>query len=290
MKILRSTIWILILSGALPLSAQNTLSKAFDEYKAGRLEEARKLVEIAVIDPSLMSEPNSWYLKGFIYKDLYKQKTEADSTYRARQESVKAFEHLLGMKGADKYFGDAHINLRYLATTFYNDAVKRVDQLKFNSSKEAFDLFTHTLLLSTDTTISIRTREIDYYMTVASKSTAMHKSDTTGNTKYFETAVHAYEHVLEMDSANIKANYNLAVIFYNEAVNIISKLDYDAVDIFSFNAIEDQSIDFFKESLPYMHRAQQLDPSNKNTIEGLAGIYFGLRDFEKSNYYKEMLK
>jgi tetratricopeptide (TPR) repeat protein len=290
MKVMRALFIFLVLVIARSLPAQNPVVRAMDQYKVGNLQDARESIESALSDSSFAGEVNTWYLKGFIYKDLYKSDPAADSTFGLRLESVKAFEHLLGMKNSERYHGDALQNIRFVATTFYNDAIKLLDRLAFEPSKITFDEFVRTLKLSRDTTISVRSREIEYYMAVAAKKTELHKQDTTHETAYFESAIGAFEHVLALDSTNIKASYNLAVLFYNEAVNTINRLDYDAVDIFAFNEIEDKSIDYFKQSLPYMTRTFELDPNNPNAIEGLAGIYFGLRDFEKSNYYKDLLK
>jgi len=102
-------------------------------------------------------------------------------------------------------------------------------------------------------------------------------------------AVTCFEKVLTIDSLNREANYNIAVIYYNEAVNKILLLDYDALNIEDFSSFEDDVIKQFNRSLPYMKRAYRANPKDPNTLEGLAGIYFGLRDFESSNHYKEQL-
>lgn len=288
MKRITFIVLIAIITRNLP--AQNPVARAMDQYKVGNLDDARNSIGEAVADSSFAGDVNTWYLKGFIYKDLYKRNPSADSLYTLRRESAMAFEHLMSMNGSERYHSDARQNLRFLATTYYNDAIRLLDRWSFESSKQGFDEFVRTLKLSKDTTISFRAREIEYYMAVASKNTELHKKDTTHETDHFERAINAFEHVLDMDSTNIKASYNLAVLFYNEAVITINQLDYDAVDIFAFSEIEDRSIDYFKQSLPYMQRTFELDPGNPNAIEGLAGIYFGLRDFAKSNYYKDLLK
>jgi hypothetical protein len=92
-----------------------------------------------------------------------------------------------------------------------------------------------------------------------------------------------------MDSLNLKANYNLGVLYYNKAVKITADLDYDEIDLIAISEIEDQSIALFQQSLPFMKSAYHIDPHDPNTLEGLAGIYFSLREFDKSNEFKEKL-
>ena len=283
-------IFIISLFVATALRAQdNPLKKALEFYQSGSLKEARAMIEKTSKDERWQEDPNTWYLKGFIMKDLYKTMPEADSALFFRLASMEAFRHLIEMENATKYVPDALKTIKYLSSTFYNDAVDNVEKKNFDQAKEFFELFSNALILSQDNSINLQQQEIEFQLALGSNYMEEYKKDSSRAQVNFEGAKTAYEKILKIDSNHMKANYNLGVLYYNEAVNLINRMDYDEVDLIAISQIEDQSIELFKQSLPFMESAYRQNPKDRNTLEGLAGIYFSLREYDKSNAYKEKL-
>ncbi|MCB0803891.1 MAG: hypothetical protein KDB74_12400, partial [Flavobacteriales bacterium] len=54
--------------------------------------------------------------------------------------------------------------------------------------------------------------------------------------------------------------------------------------------IQDEIIVLFRKSLPYMKKAYDLNPTRKETLIGLQGIYFSLNDMPKSELFKKELE
>lgn len=98
-----------------------------------------------------------------------------------------------------------------------------------------------------------------------------------------------YTEILEIDTNNPGANYNLATLYYNEAADIINNMDYD-MDIMELNKVQDYCIDIFLKGLPYMKKSYDLRYKQKETLIGLSNIYYGLNDIEKSEQYKKELE
>jgi tetratricopeptide (TPR) repeat protein len=272
--------------GGILLAQYSDLNKAIRDYKEGKLVEARNSIDKAVEEEALSAEPTLWYLRGFIYKDLYKMDT-ANQEYR--EISIDAFIRLMAIEQATDYHTDAHQNLKFLCTTYYNEAITALDAYRYKDAINLFDRFKATVERLGDDPFDIKNTELEFYLALGSRYTqaGMAMEDTTGT--YSGHAVDCYEHVLTLDSENLKANYNIGVIYYNQAVQMIADLDYDQFDLIAVSEIEDHSIALFKRSLPYMEMAHRIDPDDPNTLEGLAGIHFSLRDFEASNKYSEML-
>ena len=283
-------ILISILLMASGLKAQdNPLKKALELYQSGSLREAKEMIEKSSNDPRWQKDPNTWYLKGFIMKDLYKMMPEADAALYFRLASLESFMHLIEMENTSKYLPDALKTIKYLSSTFYNDAVDHVEKKNFDPAKEYFEHFKNALVLSRDKSIDLKEQEIAFQLALGSNYMELYKKDSTRARVNLEGAKAAYEKILKIDSNHMKANYNLGVLYYNEAVNLIDGMDYDEVDLMAISQIEDQSIELFKQSLPFMEVAYKQNPKDRNTLEGLAGIYFSLREYEKSNAYKEKL-
>lgn len=283
-------ILVSILLMASGLKAQdNPLKKALELYQSGSLREAKEMIEKSSNDPRWQKDPNTWYLKGFIMKDLYKMMPEADAALYFRLASLESFMHLIEMENTSKYLPDALKTIKYLSSTFYNDAVDHVEKKNFDPAKEYFEHFKNALVLSRDKSIDLKEQEIAFQLALGSNYMELYKKDSTRARVNLEGAKAAYEKILKIDSNHMKANYNLGVLYYNEAVNLIDGMDYDEVDLMAISQIEDQSIELFKQSLPFMEVAYKQNPKDRNTLEGLAGIYFSLREYEKSNAYKEKL-
>jgi len=85
------------------------------------------------------------------------------------------------------------------------------------------------------------------------------------------------------------AQFNLGIIYYNQAVDIINAQIYN-IDFTTLAQIQDECIDLFKKALPFAQKAYELDPTNKNVLEMLSGIHFGLNDLDKSNQFKAELE
>ncbi|MCB0381302.1 MAG: hypothetical protein KDD24_08595, partial [Flavobacteriales bacterium] len=98
-----------------------------------------------------------------------------------------------------------------------------------------------------------------------------------------------YKDILSLDQNNGSANYNLGIMYYNEAVEIINKMDYD-MDLERLNELQDVCINLFMKSLPYMLKSYELGYNINETLKGLENIYHGLNDTEKEEFYKKILK
>lgn len=106
-------------------------------------------------------------------------------------------------------------------------------------------------------------------------------------TVYFEKALKTYDNVIALQPDNYLANYNSAILLYNEAVEKINVMSYDA-GLTELSLVQDETTSIFKRALPYMQKAYELDPKNKNTVIGLSGIYFSLNDNTKYLEFKKM--
>ncbi len=278
------TILIIIFSTSFACAQNNNLlNKAYNFYTEGNLVDAKNVIDSAAENELYQAQILTWYLKGFIYKDLFKQNINDENL---RREAVSSFSKLLSLDTAQKYSNESKQNLKYLASTYYNAAMNAIASSNYELAEENYEKFEQTLQLSGEK-LSVDNKQ-KFLLALGSALVQQYRKDTAKN--YYDRALKTFEAVLALDSLNKSANYNLGVLYYNEAVNIILEADFDEVDILAISEFEDKSIALFEQSLPYMQRAYMVDPKDKNILEGLAGIYFGLKDFEASNKYKAELE
>ena len=99
----------------------------------------------------------------------------------------------------------------------------------------------------------------------------------------------AYNRVLTVDPDNVSANYNMGILYYNQAVYLIKVTDFD-IDLTTMDGLQENQIKLFKQSLPLIEKAYQLDPQKEEAVQALSGIYFGLNDYQKSQLFMEKLE
>jgi hypothetical protein len=80
----------------------------------------------------------------------------------------------------------------------------------------------------------------------------------------------------------------MAINLYNEGARNIELLDNEA-QIPTLVKVQAISIELFKEALPFMLKAHELNPEREETLKGLRGIYLSLNDEEEANIYRDLL-
>jgi tetratricopeptide (TPR) repeat protein len=92
---------------------------------------------------------------------------------------------------------------------------------------------------------------------------------------YFLKAESVYKHVIELEPKHVDANYNLGVLYYNEAVDIVNKNDIDT-DMDELTKILEKSTELFEKALPYLLTIYETEKGNMRLLQALQAIYYNL--------------
>ncbi|MBK8582776.1 MAG: hypothetical protein IPL86_13420 [Flavobacteriales bacterium] len=278
------TLFALLLVG-IAWSQPGTLGEANEKYRAGDLEGARVLLDQAIRDPDMAATAETWVLRGFVYKDLYKASVSSEGASLLRDESLASLYTALQQDTAQQYAASTLPAYDYLSRTIYNDAVHALNVLAADSATEYYRKYKEAVRrLSPDTTF--KARDVEFGNALGTVQVKLFNQDRA-ELHWYNEAVKTYLAVLAKDPGNYGANYNLATLYYNRGVFNIQRIDADN-DIPSIQQIQEASRDFFTLALPYMEKAHDMDPSRKETLIGLEGIHYSLQDEEKSKYYRHM--
>ncbi len=243
------------------------------------------------------------YLETIKYSNAAKMDTSAifyaGYTAYMANNPTKAKEYLnkakdLKYKDANLYY---YLGKTYISTGEKDKAYKVLDEgtKLFPGNKELIltqvnlyieDGKLKELEKSLDKAIQLDPKNLDLKLTLAVVCEKLLENDKAQSTKYFEKAERLYKEIIKTDANNLKANYNLAILYYNKAVNIIDSMDPDQ-GIQEIDVVQEKCIPIFQQSLPHMLKAYELNPKRKEVLEGLAGIYFALNDLPKSNEFKQ---
>lgn len=267
---------------------KDAVSKALFYLQKSELDSAKKYIDEAALDSTQQSVAKTWYYRGFVYKELYKnhQKDDKDSPYRI--EAIEALNTLQKVDKEQEFIESASKMLNYLASTLYNDAARSLTPDHYEQAKNNYNKFRETMLIAKPNA-NLTPQDIKFKLALASMLNQYAEQNNQQDTSLIHQVKATYEQVLVLDPDNGSANYNLGILYYNEAAGIINNMDYD-MDLERLNELQDVCIDLFLKALPYMLKAHEQQWHLKETLIGLGNIYHGLNDEEKEMFYKQELE
>lgn len=287
MRTLRHLILLLALAGCWSdaMAQPDALVNANRKYQEGDLEGARALLDQAVKSPEHAATPEAWVLRGFVYKDLYKRTPAAPDAGILRDEAMASLYMSTELDTAKEFSQSSIQAYDFLAKTLYNDAARALNELDHEKALMLYGKY-RTAILRLDPARDLRERDIEFSNALGTVYTKQFNQDRNLLDR-FDKAVATYKHVLELDPANYGANYNLATLYYNRGVYNIQRISSEN-DIPSIQNIQEASREFFRDALPYMLKAFEMNPGRKETLLGLEGIYYSLQDEQKSEQYRQL--
>ncbi len=268
---------------------QSKVALAYEYLQKNKYDSAKVTIDAAVLHPDTKNDGQAWYLRGFVYKSIYNINEKSMRQSPSRIVALESFKYSLDIDTSLENKQENIKNIKYLATTLYNDAASSLNVVDYKIAIDNFEKFIQYYSLVDSSPANLKQKRIDFNLAIASVYTKIFEGDRQNKSEFLNLAKQAYNKVLDVDPNNIGANYNMGILYYNQAVNLINQSDYD-IDIVALSDIQDNSIKLFKESLPFMEKAYSLDPKRKETLLGLSGIYFSLNEFEKSNMFKQKLE
>lgn len=280
---IRAAISALALTLALPVLAQDPLVEALRNYQEGRLATARALIDEAVETGTYAQDPEAWLLRGFVFKDLYKAAPHGSEADQLRETALQSLMLCMSFDVQRTYRDNAVQAYDFVAKTFFNDAAKALNSGQEELAIAKFARF-KSAMLQLEPTKPLTDREIQFKNALGTSYTKRYNQDRD-STVWYDMAVTTYQEVLDLDSSNYGANYNLATLFYNRGVYNIQKIDPE-YDIPSIQEIQTVSKEYFQLALPYMLKAHEMRPDRRETLLGLEGIYYSLQDGARSEEFR----
>ncbi len=207
--------------------------------------------------------------------------------------TLKALEKLKEMSYKDPF-------VYFQLATFYKEAGdndKRLEVIKFGrkllpSNTDILDLEigyyvemnnTDELLSSIKSAIDLNPNDSELYLNLGI---------IYEKTNNLADAEKAYKKSLELDETNVGALYNMGVLVYNRAVEMVTetnKLPVNSKTLPQIRKLEEEYNKVFRQSLPYFEKALQYDPSEKSTLMALSEVCTRLKMYDKAEQYRTLL-
>jgi tetratricopeptide (TPR) repeat protein len=267
------------------IAQTNRVEKALELFSAKKLDSAKVIIDEAIQNPESVKDYQAWMVRGFIYKDLYKANEINNILSPCRDSATVSFIQALQLDVENKNSQKDVVvkSLNYLASLYHNDINKTLDTLHYQQSLINSDK--HKAIKKViDQTFNERKYNYDVYSVIGSMFEKGYEQSMSKN--LLDLAKTYLLKAYEINPNTDFINKNLGVLYYNQAVDIIKKMDYD-VPLDQLPVYQDQSVKMGQQALPYLLKAHQINPVDKSVIEGLAGIYYLLNNTEKYNEYKK---
>lgn len=113
-------------------------------------------------------------------------------------------------------------------------------------------------------------------------------ADKMGNK---EVAVAAYKKAIELKVDYFDANYNLGAMYFNEGAELSNKANSIPPNkVTEYETAKKKFEAKFKEALPYLEKAHELNPNDMGTMQSLRQIYTRLGDLNKASDMKKKME
>jgi len=222
------------------------------------LDSAKKLINIVCAYPETREDPQSWYLKGLINKQLACRENSYSLILNYSNETWDAFNQSISL---DK---TAENKLR-IADVLNGLFVKLNTTLESAKDTTQFKLWCQMVEFQKSIAITIKPgRKAD--------SIAVHYYLQLGIKAASEEALNK---VLMLQPNQLMANYYMGLLHYKKAKQEGT-----------INKESAQSI--YRTALYYMEKAYQANPQKRDVLNGLSEIYYGLNDNEHGLQFHQL--
>jgi len=283
-----SLLFLLLLAAGKGFAQVDNLEKALELYRDKKLDSAKAYIDSASVHPLTKNNYDVWMVRGFIYKDLYKTRDADKATSLYRDMAVESYKKSVLFDSTAKNPQRENIlnGIKYIAATYHNDINKTLDTVNYQVSlNNAASFVANTKFL--DPTFNEKTYNYEVYLTVGSM---FEKEYERSNSKFTLDLAKVYLFKAhDLDSSSFLVNKNLGLLYYNQAVEIINKMDVD-ISLEELPVYQDRSVKLGRQALSYCLKAHAIKPDDKVVVEALAGIYYLLNETDKHNEFKKKLE
>lgn len=268
--------------------------QAIQRYQAGDLMAARSSILEALQSSKEKNESYTWYVKGFIFKEIYKDIDKGNPNSENREIAIEAILKSFELSPSGREAEENENNrkaLKSLAVSYYNDAVLITRSLTPENLKDPEQFYERykSLITIIEPDHDFIEQDTEFYKNMARGCRLIYDSDPLTNQVYFDLSNQYYIKALDKTPDDFQANYNMAVNYYNHGVHMIRQIDHNT-EIFDLIRIQDECVALFKLALPYMRKAHEIKPEHKKTLGGLMAIHRSLSDDEQAELFQAQLE
>ena len=174
---------------------EDLVSKAYHLLQVGNadsIKEAKTAIDAYVNDEKNINDGQAWYIRGFVYKSIYNLKEKENKESPSRITALESFKKSIEVDTSKVNVDENIKNIKYLATTLYNDAAATLNENEYNTAIRDFEQYRK------------------YYILVDSSKSNMNDNDV----RFKNALATVFTQIYEKNNHDMKF-YNLALLQYD---------------------------------------------------------------------------
>lgn len=260
---------------------------AIEKYGEKDFVAAKAYIDTAIdMCEDLKNDPYAYHIKGFICYELYKS-TEVDDPFsEMRTEAFEAFLKSNELDANKEFTSKNTKSLRNICVRIQKNIAQSLDTNSYEQAI-ALDVIYHDAVNRSGANLDLLEHNITFNNMIGNIFVELYENNKSGREGMIDSAVFYYNNALSYDSLGFDANKNIGYLYHNLSIDIILNMNPED-DILMMYENQEKSSTLGLKSLPYLKRAHEQQPKNKDVLYGLAGIYFMLQEKEKSDFYQKL--
>lgn len=260
---------------------------AIEKYGNKEYEEALVYIDSAIsMCEERAQDPYSYHIKGFICYELYKAKEVDDPYSDYRAEAFDAFLKSNELDKNNEFTNKNTKSLKNICIRIQKNIAQALDTVHYEEALKLDKLY-HQSIARSQVNLDLKEHDITFNNMIGNIYVDLYENKKKSREAYIDSAVSYYEKALSLDTLGFDANKNLGYLYHNLSIDIILNMNPED-DILTMYENQEKSSSLGLKSLPYLKRAHEQRPKNRDVLYGLAGIYFMLQEKEKSDFYQKL--
>src|ERR1051326_1799676 len=103
-----------------------------------RVKQALEIIDRAIKNPQSAKNAYAWYVRGYVYKEWYKTFESSNKKSKTRNDAVTYLKKALELDSTKEYSANIKQTIKYIGSTFYNDAVSSLDETNYSIAIDAY--------------------------------------------------------------------------------------------------------------------------------------------------------
>jgi tetratricopeptide (TPR) repeat protein len=283
-RIVRHIAVIMIVSIQGLKAQESYTNRAIIAYQNNDYSKAMTFIDSALVTSKEKDDAYTWYVRGMIYKDHFKQYETTISESNSRIKAIESFKTCIEKDTKNEHSSNSKVNIKWIAGSFYNEMIKNLDTVNYEKAEPLYEKYKQTMRI-VDPNMDFNKNDKEVYLFLGAQiSRKFNFKREAGTQKYFDMAIGVFNKVISLDSNDCDAHFQIAQLYYNYGVESILSLE-DTTPLDKVIAAQDKCVQLFQKSLPHMKKAYQLAKckSKKELVRALMGIYYQLNEMDKYN-------
>ncbi len=254
--------------------------KAYEFYQQKDFDNAKIWIDSAMYYNQVKTD-KVWFIRGLIYREL-----ESTTVNNNRLVALVSFSKAKTLTTDPALLKQISIVTQNTVMKTYNESIDLLKNGELNKSEARYLKYKEQYLQYNDPTYNFDQLDITYFNSLGSAWQANNElAGFEEQEKQLNIAVEKFQKTLSIDPENYDANYNIGVAYYNLGTDIILHVD-PLADLKRIEELQNTALRLYKNGLPFLMKAFELDPENPQVIEGLRNIHHAMQDEEKEEYFK----